>query len=148
MAGFFGRARGAAAALRRGNFQRVEHVESPPLRQRQDARGDFVHRVLADFVAAIGAERAAGARVEQAQVIVNFRGRRDRRARIARRVLLLDGDGRSDAGDFVHVRLLDALEKLPRVRRKRFDVAPLPLGVNRVKREARLARSGNSRDHA
>ena len=124
-----------------------EHIESPALRQRQDARGDFVHRVLADFVAAIGAERAAGARVEQAEVVVNFRGRRDRRARIARGVLLLDGDGGSDAGDFIHVRLLDALEKLPRIRRKRFDVAPLALGVNRVKREARFARSGNPRDH-
>ncbi len=131
---------------RRGDFQTVEHVKSPPLRQRQHARGDFVHRILADFVAAIRAERAPGARIEQAQVIVYFRGRGHRRARVARRVLLLDGDGRGDARDFVHVGLLDPLEKLPRVGRKRFDVAPLPFGVDRVKRQARLARSGNSRD--
>ena len=87
------------------------------------------------------------ARVEQAQVIVNFRGRGDGRARIARGIFLPDGDGRSDAGDFVHVRLFDALQKLPRVGGKRFDVAPLAFGVERVERQAGFARAGNAGDH-
>ena len=131
---------------RRRKIKRVQHVKSPPLRQRKHARGDFVHRVLAHFAAALRAKRAARARVEQAQIIVNFGGRRHGRARIARRIFLLDRDGGSDPGNLIHIGFFNALEKLPRVRRKRLDVPPLPLGVNRVKRQTRFPRSRNPRD--
>ena len=104
-------------------------------------------RVAADFAAAAHAEGAAGARVEQPQVIVNLRGRGDGRARIARGVFLLDGDGRGDAGDFVHVGLFDALEELPRVGGERFDVAALAFGINGVEGQAGFARAGNAGDH-
>ena len=54
----------------------------------------------------------AAASIEQAQVIVDLGGGGDGGAGIARRVLLLDGDGRGQAVYFVHVGLFDALEKL------------------------------------
>ncbi len=94
---------------------------------------------------AIRAKRSPGTRVEQAEVIVDFRRGGDGRPRIAGRIFLLDGDRRSDARDFIHVRFFDAFEELARIGRKRFDVAPLAFRINRVKREARLARPGNSR---
>ena len=74
----------------------------------------------------------AAAGVEQAQVVVNLGGRGDGGARVARGVLLLDGDGRSEAVDLVHVGLFDALQKLAGVGGERLDVAPLPLGVDGV----------------
>ena len=89
----------------------------------------------------------AAAGVEQAQVVVDLGGRGDGGARVARRVLLLDGDGRGEAVDQVHVGLFDALQKLARVGGERLDVAPLPLGIDGVEGQRTLARTGDAADH-
>src|SRR5262249_51229337 len=70
----------------------------------------------------------------------------DRRARIARGGALLDGDCRRESLDRVDVRLLHLLEELPRVRRQRLDVPPLPLGKDGVEGQRRLARPGHAGD--
>ena len=44
----------------------------------------------------------------------------------------------------IDVRLLHPLEELPRIGRQRLDVAPLPLGVDRVEGERRLARPADA----
>ena len=49
--------------------------------------------------------------------------------------------------DLVDVGLVHALQKLPRVRGERFDVAALSLGVDRVECERRLARPAHAGDH-
>ena len=100
-----------------------------------------------DFAAAAAAERAADARVQQPQVVVDLGRRADGRARIADAVLLADGDRRADAFDRVDVRLLHPLEELPRVGRQRLDVAALPFGVDRVEGERRLARAADAGHH-
>ena len=87
------------------------------------------------------------AREEQAQVVKDFRRRGHGGARIARGIFLSDGHRGRDAGHLVNVGLLHALQKLARVRRKRFHVAPLPFRVHRVERQARFARAGNARHH-
>src|SRR6202007_2697269 len=56
-------------------------------------------------------------------------------------------DGWRDSRDFVNVRLLDALQKLPRIGRKRLDIPALALGIERVKRQAGLSRTRNSGNH-
>src|SRR4029434_1830441 len=68
--------------------------------------------------------------------------RADGGARVARGRLLVDGDRRRQTFDEVHVGLVHLAEELPRIRRQRLDIAPLPLGEDRVEREARLARAG------
>src|SRR5208282_1844283 len=60
------------------------------------------------------------------------------------RVPLPDGDGRRDSGDGIHVRLLDALQELPRVGGERFDVAPLAFGVYGVARQRAFAGAAHS----
>ncbi len=45
------------------------------------------------------------------------------------------------------VRALELAQELPRVRAQRLDVAALPLGVERVERQARLARAAHPREH-
>ena len=86
--------------------------------------------------AVIGAARNAGARVEQAQVVVDLGDGADRRARVVRRALLLDRDRGRQALDVVDVGLLHHRQELARVRGQRLDVAALALGVERVERQA------------
>ena len=126
---------------------RKQCVPARPLGLRQNPRRHFVHRILADARAAVGAKRLAHAREEQAQKIVALRGRRHRRPRIPRRVLLPDRDGRCDAIDVVHIGLFHPLQKLAGVRRERFHVPPLPLRVDRVERQRRFAGPRHARNH-
>ncbi len=132
---------------RRRRLHREEHLHSGAFAEREDAVGDFVHRVLLHLLAAVQAVGAAHARVQQAQVVVDLGGGGDGRARIAGGVLLPDGDCRRDAVDHVDVGLLDALQELARVGRQRLDVAALALGVDGVERERRLARPRDAGHH-
>src|SRR5580698_11455453 len=94
---------------------------------------------MPDDAAAVQAGDGAAARVEQAEVVVDLGGGGDGGARVARLVLLLDGDGGGEAVHVVDVGLFDALEKLARVGGERFDVAALALGVDGVEGERGLA---------
>ncbi len=89
----------------------------------------------------IGAVGRAGTRVEQAQVVVDFGDGADGRARVVAGRLLLDADRGRQPFDHVDVGLVHQLQELPRIRAQAFDVAALPLGIQRVEREARLARA-------
>src|SRR5205085_3870541 len=128
--------------LGESRFGGEEDVEARPFGERVERLlRRRLRRVLAHLAPADAAEGHADTRVQEAQVVVDFRLRADGRARVARRVLLTDGYGRRDAQDLVHVRLVHTFEELTRVSRKGFDVAPLPLGVDRVEGERRLART-------
>ena len=89
----------------------------------------------------VRAARRAHAREHQPKVIVDFGHGADRRARVVTRRLLLDGDRRTQSLDVVEVRLLHHRQELARIGRKGLDVAPLPLGIDRVEGERRLAGS-------
>ena len=134
----------ALAMLDLGREQR--HLGA--LGQLEQLVDDLGRRARRDRAAAQVAALLAGARVEHAQVVVDLGDRADGRARVVRRRLLLDGDGRRQPADVLVLRLLHLPEELPRVRRQRLDVAALPLGVERVERERRLARAGDAgEDH-
>ena len=59
---------------------------------------------------------------------------------------MANGDGRSDAGNFVNFGLFHALEKLAGIRGERFDVAALALGVDGVKSEGGFAGAADASD--
>ena len=113
----------------------------------QDPVDDLLRRLLGDRLAADRAVRLADAGVEQAQVVVDLGDRADRRPRVAAGGLLVDRDGRRQPLDEVDVRLVHLAEELSRVGGQRLDVAPLPLGEDRVERQARLARPGQAGEH-
>ena len=113
--------------------------EARSLRQREDLLDDLVEALARDRAPADRAVRPADARVQKAQVVVDLRHRAHRRARVARRGLLVDRDRRREPVDRVDVGLLHHLQELARVGGERLDVAALPLGVDRVERERRLA---------
>ena len=95
------------------------------------------------------ARRAVGPRdvaVEQAQVVVDLGRRRDDRAGIAARGPLLDRDRRREPLDVVDLGLLQLAEELAGIGREALDIAPLPLGIERVEGQRRLARAAQAGD--
>ena len=106
--------------------------ELRPLGQPQHLVDDRLDRLPRDRPPADGAMRPSGARVEQAQVVVDLRDGADGRARVPRRRLLVDRDRRREPVDRVDVGLLHHLQELARVRGERLDVAALALGVDGV----------------
>ena len=104
-------------------------------------------RVAPHRLAAAAAMQPRRARVEQLEVVVQFRHGADGGARGAYRVGLVDGDGRRNAVDAIDLRLVHAVEELPRVGREGLDVAPLAFGIKRVEGQRGLARAGNAGDH-
>jgi hypothetical protein len=107
---------------------------------------DALGRVAPHRLAAAAAVEPCPPRVEQLEVVVQLRHGADGGARGAHRVGLVDGDGRRDAGDSIDLRLVHAVEELPRVGREGLDVAALALGVERVEDQRGLARAGNAGD--
>ena len=81
----------------------------------------------------------ADRREEQVQVARDVGHRADGRARVVGERLLLDRDHRRQAEHEVDVRLGDLRDEALGVARERLHVAPLPFGVDRVERQARLA---------
>src|SRR5579884_2686456 len=120
--------------------------ELRPLRQAKHLVDDRVDRLARDRTTADRAVRPADARVEEAEIVVDLGDGANSRPRVARRGLLVDRDRGRETIDVVDVRLLHHLEELARVRRQALHVAPLPLRVDRVECEARLAATGEPGD--
>src|SRR5437773_373528 len=125
----------------------MQDVKAATRNKRQNARGDFVGIVSPDFRPALDAKRLSAAREKQPQIIVNLRGSRNSRTRVARGIFLPNGHRRSDAGDFVDIRFFHALEKLARVSGQRFDITALAFGVNGVEGERGFAGAADAGDH-
>ena len=83
---------------------------------------------------------------EHPQIIVNFGGGGYRGTRVLGGAALLDGDGRRQALNVLHVRLVHQLQELPGVSRKAFHVAPLSFGIENVEGQGGLPRAAYPRD--
>src|SRR2546422_11383426 len=105
---------------------------------------DLLGGLAGDGLAAAGTMRDADGAVNHTEIVVDFGDGADGRARRARGGLLLDGDGRREPLDGVHVRPLHLIQELTRVRRERLDIAPLPLGIDRSE-ERRVGKECRSR---
>ena len=134
---------GFAEILRHRHREGDEEALVGPLRQRPV---DRLRRVAHHRPAAAAAVELRRACEKELQVVVQLRHRADRRARGAHRVRLVDGDCRRNAFDCVDLRLVHAVEELPRVRAEGLDVAPLAFGIQRVEDERRLPGARNARD--
>ena len=122
------------------------HGELRALRQRHEGIHHLLDCLSSDRIAALRAVRAADPREEQAEVVVDLGDGSDGGAGIARRGLLLDGDGRRESLDRIHVRLVHLFKELASVGREGLHVAALALGVDRVERQRRLTGAGEAGD--
>ena len=125
----------------------MQDVKAATRNKRQNARRDLVGIVSPDFHPALDAKRLPAARKKQPQIIVNLRGSRNSRTRVARGIFLPNGHRGSDAGNLVDIRLFHALQKLARVSGQRLDVAALAFGVNGVEGEGGFAGAADAGDH-
>ena len=115
--------------------------------QLQDGIHHLAHGLRRQRHAVLGAVRRARARPQQAQVVVDFRHRAHGGARVVAGGFLLDGNGGRQALDQIHVGFIEPPQKLPRVGREAFHIAALAFGVQRVKRQAGLARARQPGNH-
>ena len=93
-----------------------------------------------------GAMRPARACVEQTHVVVDFGDRADGGSGVLAGRLLLDGNGRGEALDRIHVRLVHLLQELPGVGGQGLHVPPLPLRIEGVERQGGLPGAADPRD--
>ena len=119
---------------------RRQHLEPGPLLQLQHPVHDLLRRLPRDRPPAHRAMRPPHPRIQQPQIVIHLRDRPHRRPRIPRRRLLVDRHRRAQPVDEIHIRLIHLPQELPRIRRQRLHIPPLPLRENRVKRQARLPR--------
>ena len=126
--------------------QRSHDQNVRPVRQALNVVHDLLRRLAGDLAATMGTMRDANAGVEQAQVVVNLCHRAHCRAGVVAAPPLINRDGRAEALDLIHVRLVHLAQELPRVGGQGFDVAALAFGVEGIKGQAALARAGNPRD--
>ena len=104
------------------------------------------HLVLFDQLARGGGVGLADAGVEEFQELVDLGAGAHGGARVVRVHLLFDGDGGREAGDALHVGLVESAHELPRVGAQALHIAALPFGVERVEGQRRLARPRQARD--
>ena len=123
-----------------------QQQQARALRHRHHAVHHLADGLGLDGFAGSGGVGDAGARPEQAHVVVDFGDGADGAARVAAGGLLLDGDGRGQALDAVHVGLAHQLQELPGVGGEGLDVAALALGVDGVEGEGGLAGAGQAGD--
>jgi hypothetical protein len=112
----------------------------------EDEVHDLVQGIPGEGFATVGTGGHADSAEEEAQVVVDFRDGAHGGPGVVGAPLLLDGDGRGEPGDVLHIGLALHAEKLPRIGREGFDVAPLPLGVDGVERQGGLAGAGRPGD--
>lgn len=98
-----------------------------------DAVADAADIIDTHGLGTLPAVQRGGMGHQQLQVVVQLGHRADGRARGAHRVRLVDGDGGWHPVDAVHLRTIHPVEKLAGIGREGLDIAPLALGVERVK---------------
>ena len=131
----------ALAALHDGSHQ----GDFTPGKARHDQLGDLLVGVMHHLLARDGRIGARRARIEQTQEVVDLGNRADGRTGILVGRLLFDGHHGAETRDLVHVGTLHRPHELTRIGRERLHVATLPLGVDRVERERRFARTRKAR---
>ena len=126
---------------------RGHDLNAGALRQGQHLVDDLVDGLLADLFAALGTVGRAHSGPQQTEVVVDLRHRAHSGARVLAGGLLVDGDGRREAVDIVHVRLVHLSQEHPGIGGQGLHIPPLPLGVDGIEGQGGLAGPAESRQH-
>src|SRR5213593_1958522 len=109
---------------------------------------NLVWSLLGNRLTTLKAMRDAYRGEQKAEIIVNLGNRSDRGPRAARCGFLLDGNRRGKPFDRIDVRGFEAVEKLPRIGRKGFDITPLAFRINGIEGEAGFAGTAQASDYS
>ena len=109
--------------------------------QRQHLVHDLLYRLPFNEPPALGAMRFTYPGKQQTKIIINFRYRPHRGTGIAPRRLLVDGNGRRQSFNVIHIRFVHLSQKLAGIGGQAFHITALPFRVNRIKSQRTLAAS-------
>ena len=123
-----------------------EELDAGPGGQAHDPVHHRVDALLFDDAAALGAVGGAAAGVEQAQVVVYLRHRAHGGPGVVAGALLVDGDGRGQALDGVHLGLFHLADELAGIGGEALHVPALALGVDGVEGQRAFAGAGQARE--
>jgi hypothetical protein len=136
---------GTVMALAAPHHGAQDH-DAGALREGEDGLDDLLGALLLDLPAAAGAVGDPGAGEEQAEIVVDLRHRPHGGAGVVGGPPLVDGDGRGEPLDLVHIRLLHQPQELAGVGGEGLHVASLALGVEGVEGQAGFAGAGEAGD--
>src|SRR6185295_14035761 len=125
---------------------RGQELKLAALGEGADGIDHLLYGLRGDFLAALKAGGASNPGEEKTEVIVDLRHGAYRGPGVVARALLLDGNGGGEPFDRIDVGLTHLFQELTGIGRERFDVPSLPLGINRVEGQRRLARPTQPRD--
>ena len=126
--------------------ERCEQHGAGPGVALEHAVDDLARRLPFDAPPALRAVRHAGAREQQAQVVVDLGDRANGGTWVVAGRLLVDADRRREPLDGVDVGLVHDAEELPRVGGQALDVTALAFGVDGVEGERGLTGTRDSRE--
>ena len=126
---------------------RCQKLKPRPLRKPHDLIHDLIHRLPSDLPAALRTVRNTDPGIQQPEIIINLRHRSHRRTGIPVGRFLVNGNGRRQPFDPLHIRLLHLPQKLPCIRRQGFHISSLPLRIDGVKGKRGLPGPGQPRKH-
>ena len=115
--------------------QRRQYLETLAHRKQAHLLHDLLRRLGVHLATALRTVRHAHAGKEHPQIVIDLGHRRHRRAGVLAHRFLLDGNRGAEAADEIHLGFFHLADELAGVRRERLDVAPLPLGIERIKGE-------------
>ena len=121
-------------------------VRDVPRGSRNKRLRDLLKGLGGNGRAAVGTERLSDPGEKESEVIVDLGDRPHGGPRISRHASLVNGDGRREAFDRLHVRPFHLFQKLSGIGRQRFDVPSLSLCKQGVEREGGLAGTAQSGD--
>ena len=127
--------------------ERREQRDAPAAVVPQQPRRDRRRALRLDGDIAIRAVLRTELHVQQAQKMIDLGERRHGALAATAAGALLDGDGRRDAEDRVHVGARRRLHELPRIGVERLEVTALSLAEKDVEGECRLAGARDTGDH-
>ncbi len=127
--------------------QRRKNVDFAAVVAVENEVENLVDRILHHLLARQVGVGVTHARKQQAQVVVDLGGGANGASRIFVDGLLPYRNHGVQTRDFVNVGALEHAQHVAGVGRKRLEVAPLPLGKNRVEGQRRLAAAAEPRDH-
>ena len=124
-----------------------QQIGARPFGQGHGAVDHVLHLLRLDRQAGHGGIGRPGAREQQTQIIVDLGDRAHGGTRVLGGRLLLDADRGGQAADMVDIGLAHHVQELARIGRQAFDIAALPLGIDRVEGQGRLAGPRQTGDH-
>ena len=128
------------------NHRRIDN-EAGSLSQGLDPVHNLVHRLPLDFLAALGAMGRTGSGPEEPEIVVNLRHRAHGGTGVLGGGFLVDGDGRGQSVNGIHVRLVHLAQKLTGVSAQALHIPPLALCVNGIKSQTGFSRTGKPGKH-